>query len=217
MKMLFERVMRPKSGLAVEVRDGQRLRVIDVEGKQVVDMAVFNLNNRREVLSTSFSREMKLPAKRGDHRPSDRLMEGDILKSTLCRPMMTIVSETQEPKGIHDTHGRFCNQWFYEAVLAVDSRDGCFEALSKAVAPYGIPPEDIPDTLDIHMNYVHIPDEDRWEIREPVSRPGDYVEFRAEMDCLVALSNCPMDLGACNAGRCKPVKVEVYEVGSRAF
>ena len=48
-------------------------------------------------------------------------------------------------------------------------------------------------------------------IGEPVSRPGDYIEFRAEMDCLVGLSNCPEDaLTPCNGRKCTPVKVEVY-------
>lgn len=210
MKKIFEKIMAPKSGLAIEVKDNQYLRVIDLEGQQVVDMAVFNLHNPREKLSTSWSRERKLPGRKGEYRPSDRLVEGDILRSTLGKPMMTIVKETQQSKGTHDTHGRFCNRWNYEVVRAVDSRDGCHEILAKTVASYNIPPEDIPDTFDIHMNYVHIPAEHRWEIREPLSRAGDYVEFRAEMDCLVALSNCPADIGPCNAGRCKPVEVEIY-------
>jgi uncharacterized protein YcgI (DUF1989 family) len=38
------------------------------------------------------------------------------------------------------------------------------------------------------------------------------VEFRAEMDCIVGLSNCPLDvLVPCNAYHCTPVKVEVYD------
>jgi hypothetical protein len=49
-------------------------------------------------------------------------------------------------------------------------------------------------------------------IGEPVSRPGDYIEFRAEMDCIVGFSNCPLDaLAPCNAYHCTPVKVEIYE------
>lgn len=210
MKKIFEEIIPPKRGLAVEVKDGQHLRIIDLEGKQVVDTAVFNLHNPREKLSTSFSRMRKLP-RAGQYQPGDILMEGDILKSTLCRPMMTIVKETAEPKGVHDCHGRFCNRWLYE-VLGHDSRDGCAEILAKAVAPYGILPEDLPDTLDINMNMPHIPGEHRWEIKEPVSRPGDYIEFRAEMDCLVAMSNCPEDVfSPCNAYHCTPVKVEIYE------
>ena len=57
-----------------------------------------------------------------------------------------------------------------------------------------------------------------WQWKEPVSGPGDYIEFRAETDCIVALSNYPMDLNvdlaglvAVNAGVCTPLKMDIYE------
>ncbi len=61
MAIHFERVMPPKTGLAVEIETGRRLRVIDIEGQQVVDMAVFNRHNQREKLSTSYSRTRYIP------------------------------------------------------------------------------------------------------------------------------------------------------------
>ena len=100
--------------------------------------------------------------------------------STLCRPMMTFVKETPEPKGVHDTHNRMCNRYLYES-YGFGPRDGCHENIGKAVAPWGLLPEDIPDTMDLFMNYLHDCVRGRWVIGEPVSRPGDYVEFRAEM------------------------------------
>jgi hypothetical protein len=214
MRKIFEKVMPPKTGLAVEVKDRQHLRIIDVEGGQMVDTVIFNLHNPREKLSTAWSRQRKLPKAKGEYQPSDIVTEGDYLKSTLCRPMMTIVKETAEPKGVHSIHGRMCNRWLYEVVLGIDSRDGCFELISKAIAPYGLLPEDIPDCIALNMNYVHHPEQHRWEIREPVSRPGDYIELRAEMDCIVAMSNCPGDSSAFDWPfhvQCTPVKVEIYE------
>jgi len=209
MKPTFEKVMPPKTGLAVIVKTGQHLRVIDLEGKQVVDMAVFNEHNLREKLSTSYSRTRYPPARRGEYIPRDRLTEGDTLMSSICRPMMTILKETPEIKGMHDVHNRMCNRYLYESHGV--SQDGCHEIISKAIAPYGLLPEDIPDTMDLFMNYYHDCAARRWVIGEPVSRPGDYIEFRAEMDCLVGLSNCPEDvLTPCNGGRCTPVKVEIY-------
>jgi len=82
------------------------------------------------------------------------------------------------------------------------------------VAPWDLLPEDIPDTMDLFMNYQHDCARGRWVIGEPVSRPGDYVEFRAEMDLIVGLSNCPLDvLNPCNGYHCTPVKIEVYAAG----
>jgi uncharacterized protein YcgI (DUF1989 family) len=211
MRKIFEKVILGKNGLAVEVKKRQHLRVIDLEGKQVCDMAVFNKENFREKLSTSYSRTRYKPKTLGDYIPRDKLMEGDTLMSTLCRPMMTIIKETAEVKGVHDCHNRMCNRYLYEIQLGVGPQEGCHEIISNAVAPYGIFPEDIPDTFDINMSYTHDCVNHRWVIGEPVSRPGDYIEFRAEMDCLVAFSVCPLEIGACNGGKSTPMKFEIYE------
>ena len=210
MKVVFERVIAPKQGLAVTVRRGQHLRVTDLEGKQVVDMALFNTDNVREKLSTSYSGTRYVPRPGAEYVPRDKLTEGDTLMSTICRPMMTIVKETPEPKGVHDTHNRMCNRFLYES-YGLGPRDGCHENIANAVAPYGLLPEDIPDTMDLFMNYHHDCAQGRWVIGEPVSKPGDYVEFKAQMDVIVGLSNCPLDvLAPCNAYNCTPVRVEVY-------
>jgi uncharacterized protein len=211
MHAVFEQVIPPKRGLAVTIRKGQWLRVTDLEGKQVVDMAVFNAENPREKLSTSYSRTRYVPQPGAEYVPRDKLTEGDTLMSTLCRPLMTILKETPEPKGVHDTHNRMCNRFLYES-YGLGPRDGCHEIIASAVKPYGILPEDIPDTMDLFMNYHHDCARGRWVIGEPVSRPGDYIEFRAEMDCIVGFSNCPLDaLAPCNAYHCTPVKVEIFE------
>jgi uncharacterized protein len=211
MKTVHEHVMPPKTGHAVTVNKGQHLRITDLEGKQVVDVAVFNADNYKEKLSTSNSRTRYVPPPGQEYIPRDHLTEGDSLMSTLCRPMMTIVADTPEPKGIHDVHNRMCNRFLFES-HDVPVQDGCHEIISKAVAEYGIAPEEIPDTMDVFMNYQHNCATHRWEILEPVSKPGDYIEFQAEMDCLVGLSNCPEDLLTdCNARNCTPMKIEVLE------
>jgi uncharacterized protein len=105
-----------------------------------------------------------------------------------------------------------CNRYLYEVMLGLGPLDGCHEIISKAVASYGIKPEDVPDTLDINMNYIHDCAKHQWVCDLPVSRAGDYVEFRAEMDCLVALSICPMEFWHnVNAGKSTPMKIEVFE------
>jgi uncharacterized protein YcgI (DUF1989 family) len=211
MKAVFEKVIPPKTGLAVEVKTGQIFRVTDLEGKQVVDMAVFNLANPREKLSTSYSRTRYVPEPGQPYIPRDKLVAGDTLMSTICRPMMKILAETPEIKGMHDTHNRMCNRFLYET-FGYGPLDGCHEIISKAIAPYGLLPEDVPDTMDLFMNYYHDCKQGRWHIGEPISKPGDYIEFEALMDCLIGLSNCPLDVMVpCNGYHCTPVKVTVFE------
>lgn len=210
MQRIFTQVVPGKHGLALELQAGQYLRIVDLEGAQVVDMALFNLANLREKLSTSYSRTRYPARSGGSYIPRDRLGAGDTLMSTLCRPMMTLIDETAPEKGVHDCHNRMCNRYLYEVQLGLGPQDGCHEIISKAVAPYGLLPEDIPDTFDINMRYEHDCMRHRWHIGLPASRAGDHVEFRAEMPLLVGLSACPLESGLCNGGKSTPVQVEIH-------
>ncbi len=60
------------------------------------------------------------------------------------------------------------------------------------------------------MNVVQYPD-GRYEIEEPISKPGDYIDFRAEMDLFVAISNCPQERNPCNGFNPTPLKVVAYQ------
>lgn len=205
MGTVFDHVLAPATGVAVEVAAGRRLRVTDLEGLQVVDMAVFNRANLREKLSCSYSRTRAGTAAGGAFHPRDRLSEGDLLMSTINREMMRITADTPKIKGMHDVHGRMCNRALY-AALGQGAKDGCHEIIAAAVAPYGLLPEDIPDTMDLFMNYHHDCAHGWWVLGDGCSKPGDYVEFEALMDCLVAVSNCPFYRGT-------PMRIEVYAAG----
>ena len=130
--------------------------------------------------------------------------------------MMTIVADTPVPKGIHKAWGPSCSKELYE-YLGYPGREGCRDIIAHEIAKYDISIEEIPETFDVFMRIEHDAAAGVWQIREPVSQPGDYIEFRAEMDCIVALSNCPMDVDigstvvSCNGVICTPLKVEIYE------
>ena len=200
----FESILASATGLAVVVEAGRRLRVTDLEGLQVVDMAVFNADNVREKLSCAYSRTRAGTSAGGAFHPRDRLSVGDVLMSTINREMMRIIADTPEIRGMHDVHGRMCNRALYEA-LGRGPKDGCHEIISAAVAPYGLLPEDIPDTMDLFMNYHHDCAHGWWVLDDGCSKPGDYIEFEAMMNCIVALSNCPFYRGT-------PMKINVFEI-----
>jgi uncharacterized protein YcgI (DUF1989 family) len=219
MDLTSESILEPARGIALSLATGQRLRVIDLEGQRVVDMAVFNADNPREKLSTSYSRTRAGFAAAGvstaqhdpsaepeadlDHiRPRDSISVGNHLMSTINREMMVITADTPEVKGMHDVHGRMCNRVLFE-MLGYEPKDGCHEIIAAAMAPHGLRPEDIPDTMDLFMNYHHDCANRCWVLEPGCSKPGDYIEFEALMNCLVGLSNCPNY----RDGR---AKVEVY-------
>ncbi len=203
MTEIINQILAPATGLAVMLAPGQRLRVTDLEGLQVVDMAVFNAHNMRERLSTSYSRTRAGTAAGGPFHPRDRLSVGDVLVSCINRDMMVMTADTPPIKGMHDVHGRMCNRTLYEA-LGQGPKDGCQEIIAAAVAPYGLLPEDIPDTMDLFMNYHHDCANNWWTLADGCSRPGDHVEFEALIDCLVGLSNCPYYRGT-------SMRIQVFE------
>lgn len=194
MSTIYERVLDGGTGDAFVVKQGQRLRVIDLEGLQVMDLALFNESNVREKLSTSYSRSRAGVLQGAQFHPRDRLSVEDYLMSTINREMMLITEDSPEVKGMHDVHGRMCNRSLYHRI-GQGLKDGCHEIISAAVAPWGLLPEDIPDTLDLFMNYYHDCAHSWWVLEGGCSKPGDYVEFEAVMDCLVAVSNCPFYRG----------------------
>lgn len=202
MKSNLNHVLAPATGIAVSVPTGRRLRVTDLEGRQVADMAVFRADNVREKLSCSYSRTRAGVAGGGAFHPRDHLTVGDFLMSTINNEMMRITADTPEVKGMHDVHGRMCNRKLFEA-LGQPEKDGCHEIISYVVEEYGIGPEDIPDTMDLFMNYHHDCANRWWVLEDGVSKAGDYIEFEAQMDCIVALSNCPFYRGT-------PMRVEVF-------
>lgn len=94
-------------------------------------------------------------------------------------------------------------------------------ALRKAAAaglfaPGSISEEWTPDPLNVFMNVPVITALDRQagggRIRcdPPVSRAGDYIVLRAEMDCVAVMSACPNDvITDVNGGNCTGVEYEV--------
>ena len=52
---LLNEILPPKTGRALIVRQGEVFRITDLEGQQVVDVAIFNANNYRDRLSLSYS------------------------------------------------------------------------------------------------------------------------------------------------------------------
>ena len=87
--------------------------------------------------------------------------------------------------------------------------------LVEALEPHGLTPEDVPDVFNMFMN-VSYDDEGRYHIHGPVAGKGGYIDMRAEMDSLVALSACPAgDVSFVNGegeeqGN-KRLKVEIWE------
>lgn len=182
---LLERVLAPRGRAAFEMRSGEVLRITDVEGQQVADLVCFNRHDTAEKLSVHVTMM---------DQGSIRMGKGRSLLSNDCNSLMTLIEDTC---GVHDLLAGSCNEGANFKRYGVHGTPNCRSNLEAALAPYGIPLREIPYSFNVFMNVSLLPDGGIRTV-EPVSVAGDFVELRADMDLLVAISNCPSDQGPCN-------------------
>ena len=194
----LDRIVPPGGWLGLIMDSGQTLRIVDLEGKQVVDLVALSADNPLEKLSCVYSvmlnRTWKLTT---DH----------VLYSNLAQAMFTI---TEDTVGRHYSGGGFCTAEINRVRYGVEESANCADNFVEALRPYGIDRADFDfDTcFNINMNIVYAPD-GSLDLSEPVSRPGDHIDLRAEMRLIVGISNCPQDRNPCNAFHPTATRVQV--------
>ena len=73
------------------------------------------------------------------------------------------------------------------------------------MAELGLTPPETPSPWNLFMN-IPVASDGTVSFQAPVSRPGDSVTLRAEMDCVVAFSACPQDIVPINGVDCIPTE-----------
>jgi len=183
-----------RKGKGQRLRKGQRLKVINTTGQQVVDTWAFNAEDMREFMSMEHSRVAI-----GHIIPAI----GDGLVTNRRRPILTLIEDTSG--GIHDTLFAACDRWRYEMLGCTEYHDNCTDNLTAALAELSLMPPETPAPLNLFMN-IPVIDGNSVEIRPPVSTPGSHVTFRAEMDCIAAFSACPQDMLPINGLAMRPTE-----------
>ena len=184
-QLLSEWIIPPKEYSAFLLQKSHTLRLIDISGEQVPDVVCFNADDLADKLSQSNS---QLLNKRRE------LIRGDVLYSVSCNPMLTI---TDYSNGVSFAHGSMCSEELNRTRYGVANTRNCRDNFAMALAPWSIDKREIPDAFVPFMR-VEVDADGTMEIREPTTVAGDYYDLRAEMDLLIAVSNCPQELNACN-------------------
>jgi uncharacterized protein len=164
------------------VRAGQHVRVVNTHGTQVVDAWAFNSQDLTEWMAMEASRAwfLKLAAAVGDSFVTNRR-----------RPILTLVEDTSGCA--HDTLMAPCDPDRYGLLGVKDYHDNCRDNLHAGLAELGVKIPATPPSLNLFMNIPWTPD-GRLTWGEPVSAPGSWALFRADMDLIVAFSACPQDI-----------------------
>lgn len=196
MRVIKQGRVEARRGRALPLKRGQAVRVINIYGEQVVDTWAFASDDLCECMSMEHTRAWL----------SHIIPKiGDVLVTNHRRPILTLFADSSP--GVHDTLIAACDRYRYQLLGCKDYHDNCSDNLMAAMAELRLTPAEIPAPLNLFMN-IPISGGDTLSFDPPVSRPGDYVELRAEMDCIVAFSACPQDIVPINGVACKPQAFE---------
>ena len=185
-----------------ELKAGQTLRIVDLEGNQAVDTLFYNAHNTEERYSATDT----IVAQRNIY-----LTTGTKLMSNFRNSMLTIVADTC---GRHDTLGGACAAESNQVRYAVEKRHmhACRDSFLRAIADpkWNLSKRDITANINFFMN-VPVTPEGKLTFEDGISNPGKYVEMRADMDVLCLISNCPQLNNPCNAYNPTPVQVLIWD------
>ena len=184
-----------------ELKAGQVLRILDLEGNQAADTMFFSAKNPDERYS---------PMDTIREQGNIYLTTGTKLLSTEDNVMLTIVADTC---GRHDTLGGACSTESNTVRYAIEKKfmHACRESFLLAIIEWGqgLTKRDLTSNINFFMN-VPVTPEGKLTFEDGVSGSGKYVEMRAEMDVIVLVSNCPQLNNPCNAYNPTPVEMLIW-------
>jgi hypothetical protein len=171
-----------RRGKAARLDRGQAIRIVNVHGRQIVDTWAFNAGDLREYMGMEHCRAFW-----------ERLypVVGDRMITNRRRPILTLEADTSP--GRHDTLMAPCDNERYGLLGCTQYHDNCRDNLHAGLAELGLYIPYTPPSLNTFMNIPWRQDGGlEWGTSE--AKKGDSVTFRAEMDCIVAMSCCPQDI-----------------------
>ena len=219
MAKIDELVVSPRDACGFDVPAGHFFRIVSIEGPQVGDLNLWNAADMSERFFSGKTRALH----------ATHVTTGDRLWSTLpgLRPMATITHDTlawygfdADGGGVHDVIGTRCDPYTNMLLNGVEYHHCCHSNLTRAVAASRNMPLDeaemhVHDVMNVFMCTGFTRGTQQYFMKASPVRPGDYIEFLAEIDLFAALSACPG--GDCGAGHsddvapCYPLKVEIFK------
>jgi len=211
--------VEPRDANTLTVKAGQFFRIVSIEGSQVGDLNLWNASDINERFFSGKTRQLH----------ASHVSTGDHLWSNLpnFRPMATITHDTlawygwdSDGGGVHDVIGTRCDPYTNYQLQGVDYHYCCHSNLTRALASHlGVSLAEaephVHDVLNLFMCTGFTLDTHQYFMKASPVRPGDFIEFFAQIDLLVGLSACPG--GNCGSSHsddstpCFPLLIEVYQ------
>ena len=165
----------------LKLRRGEALRIVNTGGTSAAALVAWNADDTSERLNYADTIKVQWTA---------ALRKGRILLSDMGRVLLSIVEDTS---GRHDALAGGSTAATTKAAYGRDGLRNTRDSFTLASAKLGLSRRDVPPCVTFFAPVSVDPGGGlRWE--EGIRRAGDFVDLRAEMDLLVALSNCPHPL-----------------------
>lgn len=186
----------PRSGVAFTLNRGDVLTVIDPKGEQVADLVAYSQTDHREVISSG---------RTIDYASRLFLTKGNPLYSNRSNVMLNII---EDDVGRHDFLLTPCSKDTFRIIYGDEHpHRGCFGNLAEALKPFGIEPDDIPIAFNCFMHVAVDGKSGAISVQPPLSRAGERIVFRAEMDLIIGLTACSALQS--NNGSFKPIEYHI--------
>ena len=210
-------IVPPREAASFTAPAGHFFRITSVEGPQVGDLNLWHANDLSERFFSGKTRALH-----GTH-----VTTGDRLWSSLphMRPMATVTHDTlgwygidQYGGSVHDVIGTRCDPYTHNLLSGGQYHHCCHSNLTRALSDHsGLSLAEaephVHDVLNVFMCTGFTRDTGQYFMKASPVRPGDYIEFFAEIDLLGALSACPG--GDCSSehssdsAACYPLQIDI--------
>lgn len=200
--IVHDTVVDARAPWSYVVEAGCTLRIIDLLGNQAVDCILYRADDPTERYSAADTMSAQ---------GNVYLVTGSALVSNEGTTLMTITDTTVIR---HDTVGGACSKESNTLRYGHHTRGqhACVENFLHDHARRGMNKRDMVSNINFFMN-VPIEADGTLGIVDGLSAPGLYVDLLAEVDTLVAVSNCPQINNPCNGFDPTPVRMIVTRAG----
>ena len=194
--------IQPGSTKAYEVKKGEFIQILDVQGRECSDFQAFSLR----ALDAGLERDIDPTTTRslmGSLYPSP-----GIFSKYYSSDQEALIEIVQDTCGRHDTFGLACTARYYED-LGYPGHINCSDNMNVDLANFNIKPRGGWPAINFFFNTI-LDDSNSIGMDEPWSRPGDYVMLKALTDLVCISTACPCDVDPANAWNPTDIQVRTY-------
>jgi uncharacterized protein len=182
----------------VGVARGQGLRIVNRGGSSSVAMIAWNAADRSERINYSDTVKVQWSA---------ALRKGRVILTDMGRVAWSMIEDTS---GAHDTLVGGSTPASIRAAYGEGARRNTRDNFISATAKLGLDRRDIPPCITFFAP-VGVGDDGCFTWDGAKRRGGDFVDLRAELNLVVALSNCPHPLDPSTAYPPAPIEVILFK------